>query len=180
MFFCLFERICGQAGESFFLFTLLNRADYEFPTALEPDFIFDPDWGSDPFRACGPNPHSSSPRTRGPRDARTGKQKENRGETQSPRSPRTWVPACAGMTESAIVFGPQGEKFIKTAPQILSKNLLWEGGRPARLKNGQMSPDPSGCSGIRVVPVRNKGKGRKRVQEALPPYRRRARTPALP
>jgi len=28
--------------------------------------------------------------------------------------------------------------------------FLWEGGRPARLKNGQMSPDPSGCSGIRV------------------------------
>jgi len=128
MFFCLFERICGQAGESFFLFTLLNRAVYGFPSAIKPDLFSIPIWGQVLFRACGPSFPTlvpiRHPRERGdPGTREREKQKENRGETQSTRSPRTWVPACAGMTESAIVFGTQGEKLTKIYPQILSRNL---------------------------------------------------------
>ena len=61
-------------------------------------------------------PCLSSPRKRGPREARTGKQGQNPRETRSTRTSRIWVPAFAGMTKSAIVFWPQCEKLIKNLP----------------------------------------------------------------
>jgi hypothetical protein len=61
-------------------------------------------------------PCLSSPRKRGPREARTGKQGQNPRETRSTRTSRIWVPAFAGMTKSATVFWPQCEKLIKNLP----------------------------------------------------------------
>jgi hypothetical protein len=59
-------------------------------------------------------PLLSSPRKRGPRGGRTGKQ----GKMLSTVSSRIWIPASAGMTKSGIAFRPNAENRSKRSTQI--------------------------------------------------------------
>ena len=111
------------------MLTLLNRVAWGFQEALRPDRISGPGFMLCPFPDPLPKfpdsrPCLSSPRKRGPREARTGKQEQNPRETRSTRTSRIWVPAFAGMTKSAIVFWPQCEKLIKNLPTNSFKEPL--------------------------------------------------------
>ncbi len=103
------------------MFILLNRVVYGLLEVLRSDRIFGLGFVLRLFPAPLPKtpdfcPPPSSPRKRGSRGGRTGKQRKNPRETQSTGSSRIWIPAFAGMTKERACLGLNAQNSSELPP----------------------------------------------------------------